>query len=175
MARTSQTILEQTADALRDPRHAYRRALETACAGSVEVLTIEEALNVSEGTVLGNTVVIVATIQAFRAEDTTGRRVYTQNSPMAAHLLNLPSTRLTDMLLGKDGKPIPSLVNLLRLRRPIVIVDEAHNARTELSFSTLGNVMPSCIIEFTATASGAKKCRRTCCVMFPQRNSKRRK
>lgn len=31
----SNTILNQTADALRDPRHAYRRALELAC-GAVE-------------------------------------------------------------------------------------------------------------------------------------------
>ena len=40
---------------------------------------------------------------------------------------------------------------MLRLRRPVVIVDEAHNARTDLSFTTLGNVLPSCIVEFTAT------------------------
>jgi type III restriction enzyme len=33
----------------------------------------------------------------------------------------------------------------------VVIVDEAHNARTDLSFATLGGVLPSCIIEFTAT------------------------
>lgn len=147
----SQTILSQTADALRDPRHPYRVALETACNGPVEVLTIEEALGISRGTVEGNTVVIVATIQAFRAEDTTGRRVYAQNGVLADHFLNLPASRVADMLPGADGKPLPSLVNVLRLRRPIVIVDEAHNARTELSFDTLGKVMPSCIIEFTAT------------------------
>ncbi len=147
----SQTILAQTADALRDPRHPYRRALETACAGPVEVLTIEEALGLSRGVVEGSTVVIVATIQAFRAEDTTGRRVYAQNGNLADHFLNLPENRKADLLPGPSGKPIPSLVNVLRLRRPVVIVDEAHNARTELSFNTLGNVMPSCIIEFTAT------------------------
>ena len=152
----SQTILGQTADALRDPRHPYRRALETACAGPVEVLTIEEALAVSRGVVEGNTVVIVATIQAFRSEDTTGRRVYSQNGGLAEHFLNLPQSRIPDMLPGPDGKPLPSLVNVLRLRRPIVIVDEAHNARTDLSFSTLGNVMPSCIIEFTATPARKK-------------------
>ena len=152
----SQTILAQTADALRDPRHPYRRALETACAGPVEVLTIEEALSLSRGMVLGGTVVIVATIQAFRAEDTTGRRVYAQNGGLAEHFLNLPTSRAADMLPGPDGNPLSSLVNLLRLRRPIVIVDEAHNARTELSFSTLGNVMPSCIIEFTATPARKK-------------------
>lgn len=146
----SNTILDQTADALRDPRHPYRRALELAC-GAVEVVTIEEALRVSRATVEGQTVVIVATIQSFRVEDTTGRKVYDQNGAFAEHLLNVPADRLGDLLPGADGKPKPSLVNMLRLRRPVVIVDEAHNARTKLSFSMLGNVLPSCIVEFTAT------------------------
>ena len=146
----SNTILDQTADALRDPRHPYRRALELAC-GSVEVVTIEEALRLSRAAVEGQTVVIVSTIQAFRVEDTTGRKVYDQNGSFSEHLLNAPASRLADLLPGADGKPKPSLVNMLRLRRPIVIVDEAHNARTDLSFATLGTVLPSCIVEFTAT------------------------
>jgi type III restriction enzyme len=146
----SNTILDQTADALRDPRHAYRRALEVAC-GSVDVATIEEALRLSRATVDGQTVVIVATIQSFRVEDKTGRKVYDQNGAFTEHFLNMPADRLADLLPGADGKPIPSLVNMLRLRRPIVIVDEAHNARTDLSFSTLGDLKPSCIVEFTAT------------------------
>ena len=53
----SNTILNQTADALRDPRHDYRRALELAC-GPVEVVTIEEALRLSRATVEGQTVVM---------------------------------------------------------------------------------------------------------------------
>ncbi len=146
----SNTILDQTADALRDPRHPYRRALEVAC-GAVEVVTIEEALRLSRAMVEGQTVVIVATIQSFRAEDTTGRKVYAQNGTFAEHLLNVHADRLADLLPDADAKPKPSLVNVLRLRRPIVIVDEAHNARTDLSFATLGNVLPSCIVEFTAT------------------------
>ena len=152
----SNTILDQTADALRDPRHAYRRALDMAC-GPVEVVTIEEALRLPRATVEGQTVVIVATIQAFRVEDTTGRKVYDGgNSQMAEHLLNVSADRLADLLSGADGKPKPSLVNMLRLRRPVVIVDEAHNARTDLSFATLGNILPSCIVEFTATPARTK-------------------
>ncbi len=146
----SNTILDQTADALRDPRHPYRRALELAC-GAVEVMTIDEALRVSRAAVDGQTVVIVSTIQSFRVEDTTGRRVYDQNGAFSEHVMNVPPDRLADLFPGADGKPKPSLVNALRLRRPIVIVDEAHNARTDLSFATLGNVLPSCIVEFTAT------------------------
>jgi type III restriction enzyme len=151
----SNTILEQTAEALRDPRHDYRRALELAC-GTVEVVTIEEALRLPRATVAGQTVVIVSTIQCFRVEDTTGRKVYDQNGAFAEHLLNVPADRLADLLPGADGKPKPSLVNMLRLRRPLVIVDEAHNARTDLMFATLGNVLPSCIIEFTATPARSK-------------------
>lgn len=147
----SNTILNQTADALRDTRHPYRRALELACRGPVEVLTIEEALRLSRATVEGQTAVIVSTIQAFRTSDPTGRKVYDQNGAFAEHLLNVSSDRLGDLLPGADGRPKPSLVNMLRLRRPVVIVDEAHNARTDLSFSTLGEVLPSCIVEFTAT------------------------
>ncbi|MGZ8500954.1 MAG: DEAD/DEAH box helicase family protein, partial [Candidatus Binatia bacterium] len=128
----SNTILEQTADALRDPRHPYRRALDLSC-GAVEVVTIEEALRLSRAAVDGQTVVIVSTIQAFRVEDTTGRKVYDQNGAFSEHLLNVPLDRVADLLPGADGKPKPSLVNMLRLRRPIVIVDEAHNARTDLS------------------------------------------
>lgn len=151
----SNTILDQTANALRDPRHPYRRALELSC-GTVEVVTIEDALRLSRATVDGQTVVIVSTIQAFRVEDPTGRKVYDQNGAFAEHLLNVPAGRLADFFPGADGKPKPSLVNMLRLRRPVVIVDEAHNARTELSFSTLGNVLPACIVEFTATPARTK-------------------
>jgi type III restriction enzyme len=152
----SNAILDQTAKALRDRRHPYRQGLELAC-GSVEVLTIEEALHVSRATVDGQTVVIVATIQSFRVEDTTGRKVYAQNGAFSEHLLNVPVNRLIDLEPGPDGKPIPSLVNMLRLRRPIVIVDEAHNARTDLSFTTLGNLLPSCIVEFTATPAQTRQ------------------
>jgi type III restriction enzyme len=150
----SNTILNQTADALRDPRHPYRRALELAC-GAVEVVTIEEALRLSRAKVDGQTVVIVATIQSFRVEDPTGRKVYDRGG-FSEHFLNVPTGRLADLFPDADGTPKPSLVNMLRLRRPVVIVDEAHNARTDLSFSTLGNVLPSCIIEFTATPARTK-------------------
>lgn len=149
----SNTILDQTADALRDERHPYRRALEMAC-GGVEVKTIEEALVLKRGDVEGQTVVIVSTIQAFRVEDTTGRKVYDhKNGSMAEHFEGKPASVLAGLEVGADGKPKNSLVNMLRMRRPIVIVDEAHNARTELSFAALGAVQPTCIVEFTATPS----------------------
>src|ERR1019366_3566324 len=44
-----------------------------------------------------------------------------------------------------------SFANLMKIHHPIVIVDEAHNVRTGLSFDALRRVSPSCIVELTAT------------------------
>ena len=124
-----------------------------AC-GGVEVKTIDEALVLTRGDVEGQTIVIVSTIQAFRVEDTTGRKVYDhKNGSMAEHFNGKSPALLAGLDAGADGKPKNSLVNMLRMRRPIVIVDEAHNARTELSFTALAAVQPTCIVEFTATPS----------------------
>lgn len=49
------------------------------------------------------------------------------------------------------GRIKRSFANLLWLHRPVVMVDEAHNARTSLSFKTLQRIRPACIIEWTAT------------------------
>ncbi|MEI8140558.1 MAG: DEAD/DEAH box helicase family protein [bacterium] len=153
----SNTILNQTADALRDPRHPYRRALELECGGPVEVMTIDEALRMTRATVEGATVVIVSTIQCFRTSDPEGRKVYDgDNSHMASHMAAVPADRYPELDMGPDGRPKSSLINVLRYRRPIVIVDEAHNARTDLSFAMLANVLPACIIEFTATPDTRK-------------------
>jgi type III restriction enzyme len=159
----SNPILEQTLAALKNPRHPYRHALERGDGianpgvGAVEVLTIEEALRVTPATLDGATVVIVATIQGFRVDDTTGRKVYDPlNGQLDEHFRTVPPDRVADLEKGPDGKPARSLENVLRLRRPIVIVDEAHNVRTPLSFATLGKLQPSCILEFTATPDREK-------------------
>ena len=44
-----------------------------------------------------------------------------------------------------------SFANLLFAHRPIMIVDEAHNAVTNLSAEMQGRINPSAIIELTAT------------------------
>ncbi len=146
----SNAILEQTLKALRSRKHPYRKAVETAGA-NVTVLDIGEALSVQPSQLNGVTI-IVSTMQAFRVEETNGRKVYEQNGSLMGHF---PATLKPDLLAGldkhEDGSPVYSLANVLALHRPLVIVDEAHNARTDLSFTTLKRFAPSCILEFTAT------------------------
>jgi type III restriction enzyme len=155
----SEPIVTQTIKAVRDRHHPYRRALDDAFGGCVTVLDVDEALYVKPGTMDADTTIIVTTIQAFRREKKEGLRVYRGNGELIDHFANL-SAKQTALLEQTDdeGQPVASggvysksLANVLRLRMPIVIVDEAHNARSDLSFEMLRRFNPSAIIELTAT------------------------
>ena len=146
----SNAILDQTVNALKDRQHPYRQALDSTV-GTVNVFTVEEALYVKRSDLDSAATIIVSTIQSFRVEDTVGRRVYRDNGSLMDHFEGLPPDALDELEKGEGGYLLHSLANVLCLRRPIVIVDEAHNARTPLSFDTLARFAPSCIIEFTAT------------------------
>ena len=147
----SQTIREQTLATLQDRAHPNRRALADRFGENVRVLTVADALYAKRADYDGGAVVIVATIQAFRVEETEGRKVYEANGELMDHFTGLEGVLRDALEIGPSGDPVQSLANVLRLRRPMVIVDEAHNARTDLSFDTLARLKPSLIIEFTAT------------------------
>jgi type III restriction enzyme len=146
----SNAILEQTISSLRDRNHPYRQAVETSI-GAVNVLDVEAALYVKRAQLDGEATIIVTTMQAFRVEDTVGRRVYRDSGDLMDHFTGIPPHVVDALEKGGGGNIIHSLANVLRLRMPVVIVDEAHNSRTTLSFETLARFNPSCIIEYTAT------------------------
>ncbi|MFI4911988.1 MAG: DEAD/DEAH box helicase [Sedimentisphaeraceae bacterium JB056] len=146
----SNAIKEQTLKALRDRRHHCREALEAAV-GRIEVLDVSQALYLQKPVADGQTVVIVSTMQAFRVDDTEGRKVYEAAGELNHHFDKISPEQSKELDCYENGKPVQSLANVLKLRHPIVIVDEAHNARTELSFTVLARFAPSCILEFTAT------------------------
>ena len=152
----SNTIREQTINALKDRDHAYRQALESTL-GPVTVMRIEEALYLQQAALLGSTVIIVSTLQAFRVEDTEGRRVYAGDGALLHHFQNLPPEVADKLERDGQGNLPHSLANVLRINRPLVIVDEAHNARTALSFDTLARFRPAAILEFTATPDSGEK------------------
>lgn len=149
----SEQIREQTLAGLKDREHPLHAALREA--GAITVLTLEEAKSVPRPTLDTSTTVIVATRQAFQVEKETARKVYENNGALMPHFSGLTAAAMNDLLRQKDEdgtKTVPySLANALRLRRPFVIVDEAHNSRTPLSFDTLAKFKPSGIMELTAT------------------------
>ena len=144
----SKTIREQTLRALKDCNHPYHAALRDA--GDVTVMDLAEAKSVRRATLESSTVVIVATRQAFQVNDEESRKVYESSGELMHHFDGLsPQERAP--LLNEDGTVTYSLANVLRHRRPFVIVDDAHNSRTELAFDTLAKFRPSGIMELAAT------------------------
>lgn len=147
----SHTIREQTLATLQDRAHPNRRALADRFGENVRVMPLQEALYAKRADYDGGLVVIVATIQSFRIDDKEGRKVYAANGELMDHFSGLPEPLRLLLEPGPAGDPVPSLANVLRLRRPMVIIDEAHNVRTDLSFETLARLSPSLVLELTAT------------------------
>lgn len=148
----SKPIREQTIKALKDRSHPYHAALREA--GPITVLDLEEAKSVTRATLDTSTTVIVATRQAFQVEEEEFRKVYQSSGALMHHFDNLSPTQRDELLTDGEGseRTTPySLANVLRLRRPFVVVDEAHNSRTELAFDMLARFRPSGVMELTAT------------------------
>ncbi len=148
----SKPIREQTLRGLRDRLHPYHTALREA--GPITVMDLDEAKSVTRATLDTSTTIIVATRQAFQVEDEECRKVYQSSGALMHHFENLSPTQRDGLLSdgeGMDSTTPCSLANVLRLRRPFVIVDEAHNSRTELAFDMLARFRPSGVMELTAT------------------------
>ena len=148
------TIRLQTADALKNTAHSYRQALDDAFEGRVAVFDIADIDNIRPADLTDRVCVIVGTIQTLRVEKTEGRDVYAHKEALESHFTRLNATRPDLERFGDGahaGQVKYSFANLMMIHRPLVIVDEAHNARTGLTFDVLKRVAPSCIIELTAT------------------------
>ncbi len=145
----TEIIRAQTADALKNRCHPYRQALEDVFGESVEVFDASQIDDLRPNIVTAKTCIMVATIQTFRVEDRSIRDAYADKESLESFFKGVNSAGL-EIKTGTD-RPRYSFENLMRLLAPIVIVDEAHNVRTENSFSTLTRLGPGCILELTAT------------------------
>lgn len=161
----SETIRTQTLEALANARHPYRQALAQYFGDRVQVCDLESLQTISPHDIGKAAIIIVATIQSFNVTDTAKRNVYMFFEELAPHFDSLPPNltagleKVTEadlsaqpFLTTKDvGRVKYSVANWMHLQRPIVIVDEAHNNRTDRFFKSLSRVNPSCVIEMTAT------------------------
>lgn len=160
----SDAITSQTIKALEDPAHPYRQALN-ADFPNVRVVSISDVALLQPSDFNNSCVVIVSTIQTFNVEDESIRNVYRYNESLSPFFTGLNIEQAKDLARVQEseldengvltprnvGSPKHSIANLLRLYRPIVIVDEAHNNRTERFFNSLDRIAPSVILELTAT------------------------
>ncbi len=146
---SSDTIKQQTAEALKNPRHPYREVLDEQFGGHVKIFDIDEKFNIRPSDIEQNLCIIVSTIQSFSKKDTKKYNVYKHNENLEPHFTHI--TAQEGMEKDENGNLKYSFANLLFNHKPIMIVDEAHNVVTDLSAETQGRINPSAIIELTAT------------------------
>ena len=172
----SDTIRSQTLKALQTAGHPYREALEASYGSDVRVCVLEDLANIAPPDWGQRAVVVVASIQSFRIDDTDKRNVYSFSESFERHFKGCDEQKLrvlhglpdalvtpdeaandkTGVLAGFVNQPRWSLANWLALHEPLVIVDEAHNTKTDKSFTALKRLNPSAILELTATPIAAK-------------------
>ncbi|MBN8696621.1 MAG: DEAD/DEAH box helicase family protein [Bacteroidetes bacterium] len=136
------TILEQTIRNLKNNAHPYRQKINAHFGNKVEVFdkqallqgssfnatTVEEQLNI-----------FVLSFDSLRAKNKEDRKVFQENG-------NLQSF---GTLVGNEEDI--SLMRVIQALNPVVIVDESHNAESDLSVEMLKNLNPCFILDLTAT------------------------
>ena len=145
----SEAILTQTAKALKDTSHAYRQKIDVDFGRRVEGYTKQELLNgqnFNPTAVTEQLSIMVLSYDSFRTSRKDGRKAFQENSNLA----EFPK------VLGKPDSPIEgadetALFQIINQLNPLVIVDESHHARSDLSREMLANFNPCFVLDLTAT------------------------
>ena len=145
----SNSILEQTIANLQNIAHDYRRQIDFDFASRVEVYKGEQALNgqaLSPSSVEENLSIFVLSYDALRITRKEGRRVYKENGNLAQFVPHYPDRETLVPDVDESA-----LIQVLNQLSPVVIVDESHNAQSDLSVEMLRNLNPSFVLDLTAT------------------------
>ena len=150
------TIRGQTLETLKKPSNPNYETLRAAFDGRFRVFDIADFVQITPADLQTHACVIVATMQTLRVSErnTEARKVYAHNENLEPHFSAVPAnTAGLDRFDEGDNKGQIkfSFRNLLTLHRPLVIVDEAHNNTSPLSYEVLQRVNAACVVEFTAT------------------------
>lgn len=147
----SDSILTQTVRTLSDVNHPYRQRLDQDFAGRVGVYTKEMLLNgqnFSPDTVREMLTICIMSYSSLRINSRSRdvRKVYQENGNLF---------RFAEYFKDKEAlladTPNTALIQVLRHLEPVVIVDESHNAGSDLSTEMLNNLNPSFVLDLTAT------------------------
>ena len=136
------TILDQTIKNLKDTNHPYRQKINSHFGNKVEVFDKAELLQGSgfnATSVKEQLNIFVLSFDSIRTANKEGRKVFEQNGSLQSF----------ESLLGKDEEI--SLMKVMQYLNPMIVVDESHNAETDLSVDMLTAFNPCFILDLTAT------------------------
>ncbi|MES2703812.1 MAG: DEAD/DEAH box helicase family protein [Bacteroidota bacterium] len=136
------TILDQTIKNLKDTSHPYRQKINSLFGNRVEVLdkaALLQGTGFNATSVMEQLNIMVFSFDSLRARNKEDRKVFQENG-------NLQSF---ESLLGKEAEI--TLGAVIKHLNPVVIVDESHNAESDLSVDMLKEISPCFILDLTAT------------------------
>ena len=136
------TILDQTIKNLKDPSHPYRQKINSHFGNKVEVFdkaTLLQGSGFNATSVKEQLNIMVFSFDSLRAKNKEDRKVFQENG-------NLQSF---ENLLGKNADI--TLGEVIKYLNPVVVVDESHNAESDLSVDMLKEINPCFILDLTAT------------------------
>ncbi|MHB8482011.1 MAG: DEAD/DEAH box helicase [Nitrospiria bacterium] len=159
-------IYRQTWKALANREHPYRQSLERATGGRVKVLEKDDGFNRAD---FENylCIMLVRLAATNRANNKDFLKIfrdagqytsffpevddYTANNALLNIYKDLETNDIGDNtgLMGISVKH--SLVNVLKMLRPVVVIDEGHKAYSENTRASLNGFNPSFVVELTAT------------------------
>ncbi|MQY50755.1 DEAD/DEAH box helicase [Rhodocyclus gracilis] len=145
----SLTILEQTVKNLSNIDHPYRQRLNDLFSGRVQIYEKADVLQgagFNADTVKEQLSVVVMSFDSLKATNKENRKAFQENGYLASFLND--DSEVVEPLEGTDPS---ALINVMRTLKPIVVVDESHNAESTLSVDMLRNLNPSFIFDLTAT------------------------
>lgn len=137
----SNSILEQTLRNFGNPKHPYREQLNTDFANRVEVFDkkmLLQGAGFNSTSVHENLSLCILSFDSLRARKAEDRKVNEENGNLQSFANRVDEEEI-------------SVMSVLRSLNPVVIVDESHNAESELSVEMLKNLNPSFILDLTAT------------------------
>lgn len=136
------TILDQTIKNLKDTSHPYRQKINAHFGNKVEVFdkaTLLQGSGFNATSIKEQLNIFVLSFDSIRTANKEGRKVFEQNGSLQSF----------ETLLGKDEEI--SLMKVMQYLNPLVVVDESHNAETDLSVDMLKEFNPCFILDLTAT------------------------
>ena len=142
-------LLDQTVGNLSDPNHPYRQKLNALFNHRVDVYDKNRLLQGSSfnpSVVREQLSIFVMSFASLRARNKDDRKVYQENGQLAPFV-----DQFTDRDHVLENTDESALINVIRSLNPVVVVDESHNAESDLSVDMLKALNPSYILDLTAT------------------------
>lgn len=166
----SQAIYEQTKAQLWDRGSPLRQVLERASAGRVKLLEKLDGLTLADTE--DKLCVLLLMLQSTGRESKESLKVFRDSGnyrsffpeeddyPANAALKErVPNLDLADWTEGEapSGHAVikQSMGNMLRIVRPLIVLDEGHKSYSEIARSTLAGLNPSFVLELSATPNPA--------------------